>query len=968
MDYNPLDFVVRTLSGRLPDADFAYDEYAASPATATGELPRDLSGRFANRLSAAPNPRAAEFVPQQSGPKPKVNSRHDLETLMKGGHHISLREGVTSSFSKPQLASAILFEVTKAESDLQGATELRYLPLVETGTARTLSVLRSARSPQTQGPYWGVASSRSSSVSSAASAGQTPTAPLSKDRPLDILPGTKRYIDRARAHRSFNIAPTAGLGAASNGILSERTMPMMPSCQWPSGEVPVEIFEMITQSLSHRDVRNMRLVCNEFESKASPALFREVVVPFTAELYDMIEDDVSARLCNMSMTNGNGISAGISSLPGASHSYQSAEDGYYYRKSDDTAPKHGLRVFQGFGPHMNKFGIRFEVTEADLYASPSKKTNFKHVDAYHGGYEWPPPGYVRFGRLASLEKIADETPRMTAALATLVNVQEIGLCLDSGLGFLSGPDRSHHDMVFDRPAALFDEADLTKRPKSDGAEAFWSSLLQSHNSFNADARLAHERFMSCVLQTDRNGSAELPSVVDTAYDDTTLWPSVNADGMLSGASLTTPLRGVFYTTSETINTLAATPRKDLPPVIPACLTSQQKQWILETGWAQSAFLDTYILAIGDNPQVFHQITKVTISKMSSGLLSQLDRDAFWDALPSAKDVTLLVSPDWRTVCKDDAGCAITPPVAPSRAVTTFHAVVRRMAHLDEIKRLRIGYTDGGENAKGMFGRNQNLMPAPIALLDQLLRPDPQVLSFDHIEDLTLVNCWITPRSLMHLTATQTITAVSGKKLTFDSVSLTANTRAELQNSAKIFTGTAMHEFREGCWPGLINELQRLVQPFYPEIDSLSGFVHPELSEPEEEPAPYQKITFASCGYVVLPNLANTFDQSAIELGPTMIPNQFDPDPTLHGAEFFRRRAEQIRPHMLSSRDEYIGRIVPWIGSREVTMFRTWKMQVGLPEGEGEDAEYDGLPKRGTGRFWGCVQTDVPLYSVLGGGL
>jgi hypothetical protein len=956
-----------------PDGESS-DNNSASDAAGPSNYADAAAGRrlqevplsnLASRVATPLNPRAADYKPT----KPKVNTLRDLEALMNKGHSTILREGVDIISSIKQIGSAVLFEARRDDSGLHGATEVRYLPLVSIG-GRTVPVVRSA-APES--PI-----SRRRPTIQPTSAPTTPTiptripVPMSEDRPLDILPEAKRHIDRARARRSLDRAPVEEPKAASSSILdSSSTLNRndtataqsgQSSGQWPSGEVPVEIFEMITRSLSHRDVSNMRLVCKEFESKASPALFKEVVVPFTAELYDMVEEDVSARLCNAPMLDHNGVTDRFPSLLPVPKSHRVNEDGLYYRKSSDTVSGHGLRVFEGFGPHMNKFGIRFEVTEADLSASLAKKIDTKHFEAYHGGYDWPPPGYARFGRLASLEKIADETPRMTAALAKLVNVREIGLSLDSGLGFLGGPDRSPHDMIFEGSTAMFESA-LLSRPRIPDAGALWRCLRKSHSCFTGSDRLAQERLVCCVLASGRDGSAELPTVAGTEYDDTSLWLSVQAEGVLGGIDLDRPVRGIFYTTNEEVNADDMVHMK-YPPLSPACLTNEQKQWILETGWAQSAFLDTYILAIGDNPQVFHQVTKVTISKMSSGLLTKLDHDSFWDALPNMEDVTLLVGTDWREVCKDEAGCAITPPVEPSLAATTFHAVMHRVAQLENIKKLRFGYTDGGENAKGMFGRNMNLMPAPIATLGQLLSANPEALSFDHVEDLTLVNCWITPRLLMHLTSTQTTSAISGRMLTLDSVSLTANTWPELQDSAHINIGT-IHMFREGCWPALVNELSHLVKPVQPEPEPFINFVDPGAPEPKAKPAPYQKITFVSCGYAVLPHLTHTFDQSAIEVGPDMRIARFDLDHGHHRSAWWRHRAEQIRPHMLSSKDDYIGKIVPWIGARELAVFRAWRMQVWPSAGEGADAEYDGFPKRGTGRFWGSVQAKEAPLSATG---
>jgi len=998
------EFFTDTLDAAFDAAQLAHDESGATNNSepATDQQSRGTSGRLADRAFTRSDSSATDHEHSQSNSKPNVNTLHDLLILMDKTDHFSFREGIDIRFNSAAIGtadddshvgSAVLFEASKVDSGPSGVTRVRYLPLVNKGvkttpqpssqtvaTPQTTAQLRARAQAQAQArtpaqnrafaqaraqaqaqarrlhamrPPTGMPSMPSPSEEVQT---QTPTVPVSKDRQLDISPDAKRSIDRARAQRDLGEVMTVSPSAAS-GTTPHRHLPLAstttsaPVGQWPRGTIPVELFETITETLSHRDIRNMRLVCKEFESKTSGVLFKEVVVPFTSDLYDMIEDDVSARLSNHPKPGSIQPPLSRASLPQIPHLQQANGDSMYYRKTGDAATKHGLRVFEGFGPHMNKFGIRLEVTEADLSMANWKTNNVKYVEAYHGGYSWPPPGYARFGRLAGLEKIADETPRMTAALATLVNVREIGLSLDNGLGVLGGPDRSLHDMIFDRSNAVFEESDLSQRPTSNGLERLWSHLRQSHSSFTTGGRLSQERLMSCIWTWSRYQSVQLPTVASaTEYDDSTLWPFFETDGILTGVDLATPIIGVFYTTSAEMDNNKS-PHDSYPPLSPASLTSEQNQWVLETGWAQSAFLDTYILALDDNPQVFHQITKVTISKISSGLLSKLDRDTFWAALPSVKDVTLLVSPDWRVVDKDEAGCAVTHSIAPSLAVSTFLAIIHRITTLEKIKRLRIGYTQGGEHAKGMFGRNNNLMPAPVAALDQLLLPDPDVLAFDHLEDVTLMNCWITPQALLQLASTQTAATVAGKTLTLESVSMTASLKLELQNYLQVHVGVRQ-QFRQGCWPWVIEDLRQFLQPVPKEPDPFSI----EPSEPQFDPAPYKKITFASCGYVVLPN-QTAMDQSAIEVGPTMVPAHFDLDHTVHSSDWFRHRAEQLRPHMQTSKDDYIGRIVPWLNHREIAVLKIWKMRVGLPQGEGQDAEYDGFPTRGTGRFWGHIQTE-----------
>ncbi|KAF1343937.1 hypothetical protein BDV97DRAFT_305598 [Delphinella strobiligena] len=178
--------------------------------------------------------------------------------------------------------------------------------------------------------------------------------------------------------------------------------------RWIPGEVPVELFEAVTQYLSRDDIKSMRLVNREFERGVSRALFNTVVVPFNTELYDMIEQDKG----------------------------------------------HGLRVFEGFGSHIRRFGMSFEVKE-DALRNPPQKKALDQLDSYFGSYKWPSTEYTRFGELAGLERTADETSQMKLAFSHLHKVQHLALCLDSGLGWISGPDKSMRTQILQRASPIF---------------------------------------------------------------------------------------------------------------------------------------------------------------------------------------------------------------------------------------------------------------------------------------------------------------------------------------------------------------------------------------------------------------------------------------------------------------------------------------------------------------------------------
>lgn len=831
--YNPLSFLPTTETNLATNNE----GLTVNPTNGTDRAPRRLSNR-ALEPNATLNPRAAAFVPHGWNARPiRLNTLRDLRALMH-----------TGSDDVP-LHSVTLFEA-KVVGSVAPTVEVRYLPL--------------------------------------AKAGHNCASPVDA---IDVLPKTKTHVAAARSHRNVSTKPSTQQQSSPIDPINQESNNSHTSVpvSWPMDTVPVELFGMITDYLTCRDIRNMRLACSEFDKKISTTLFKEVVVPFTSELYDMVEEDMSARMGGLRMDH---------KLP--------PSELINHRTTGQ--PNHGLRVFKSFGPHMRRFGIRFDVNEADLTVAPTKPS-FNRVQAYHGVYEWPPPGYSRFHRLANLEESADETPRMTAALSSLENVKEVGLSMYNGLGYLSGPDRSHHGIILSRPLILFETEESEQRAHSRDAEDFWSCLEESHRSLSAASPMENELLAICPLQIE-----DLPTIAGIHYDDTSAWPLLKASNTL-GSRIPVPCVGVLYTTSD--------PREDKFPVSPFNLTDLQNQWILETNWAQDAFLDTYILAVSDNPQIFHQVKKLNITKISSGLLPKLDSPGLWKALPQLSDVTLLVSPDWRTIGKDGAGLAATSPQPPSSAIAIYHAILHRVAVNECVSQLRLGFTDGGEHAQGIFARNANLMPAPLASLDDLFASLISPLSFPHVQTLTLTNCYLTPSALLSLAHSRPVTGT----LILDSVSLTAHPLPGSERlDAYVYSDPDRQElFREGSWPAVIQSLSN-----------------------------QQTVRYESCGYAVLPH-RHPWDQSRIDQGFGMF-RQPERD-GLGLADWFRARASVLKPHMMISRDEYLGRIVPWLEGRESAALRAFGMMVG-PVGVGMRAEFDGQPASGNGRFWGTVEVRV----------
>ncbi|KAF2216443.1 hypothetical protein CERZMDRAFT_33755 [Cercospora zeae-maydis SCOH1-5] len=650
--------------------------------------------------------------------------------------------------------------------------------------------------------------------------------------------------------------------------------------RWPDNRVPMEIFNLITTFLSRDDVKSMRLVNKDFEEKVSANLFASAVVPFNTELYDMIEEDSKAA----------------HRMPRPTPSAKAKGKAKAIDPTDQAVYKgHGLRVFQGFGPYFRRFGMSFEVAENQLARPPIKK-ELDHVTSYYGSYEWPHQQYTRFAGLAGLERTADETLRMKAAFSNLGRVQELGLSIDSGLGWLNGPDMSVHARVFQRPSSVFGPSRPTPDQQAQDAQTFWQALQET----------APSTFTECSP------------------------PNV--------------LHGLLYTTfgQPDSNSSAA---YDKSALVPAELRKEQKEWLLETDWAQRAFLECYMLAVMDNPANFRNVKVLTIAKVSSGLLPILSREAFWQALPSVTDVTIHVKPDWRTVERDNAGFAETCPRHPSEAVNTFYRCMLRdrLCLKSTIKKLNLGWTAGGEHAEGIFARNNHILPAPISPLEQSTAVNDQSgLVFSFVEHLTLHNCWITPVTLERLVKNHADKAL--KTLTLDSVSMTAHPRFAAgtqaqQNQAEPSHWTKGH--RGGSWAEVLDK----VSPGPVFRDFL------DQPQPWEEPSPtrpptcLQAIEFKSCGYVKLVN-NTSMDQATIEAGSEH-----------HLSPWFRARQSALQPAMMTTNDRYIGRIVQHMAEHEGNALAfAWGLREGWHDrAKAEEVEYDGLLLGGTGRFSGKIE-------------
>ena len=114
--------------------------------------------------------------------------------------------------------------------------------------------------------------------------------------------------------------------------------------------LPLEIYELIMSNLSRDDVEALRLTCKEIEYRISHILFKTVVVPFNPEIYGMLH---RPRRLSGSKKSSTPSARGLSKF-------------FWQGKCDPNLYiGHGVDVFRGFGPHIKKYGMSFEVDEGE---------------------------------------------------------------------------------------------------------------------------------------------------------------------------------------------------------------------------------------------------------------------------------------------------------------------------------------------------------------------------------------------------------------------------------------------------------------------------------------------------------------------------------------------------------------------------------------------------------------------------
>ncbi|KAK8203433.1 hypothetical protein BKA81DRAFT_277662, partial [Phyllosticta paracitricarpa] len=370
-------------------------------------------------------------------------------------------------------------------------------------------------------------------------------------------------------------------------------------------------------------------------------------------------------------------------------------------------------IFGKYGNSIKNFGIRFELPAAIL-AAPPEKHLLEPRETYWGHYDWPAPFYLRFDHLKDLEGEVDEGFGVREAFSKIRKVEELAISVDNSLGWLVGPDKSIQDMVLNEKEGIVKHKFETPSRKSMAQRKFWK-LIESH----------------------------YPHLASLHRSD--LWCS--------------SLHLV-----------------DNHPICPNRLSTRQIELLLENWWIQHAFLTSYIVSVIDILPPSAQVHTLNIARLPADFLQLFCRADFWASLPNLRTLKIFVAGQFREVHLNDFGEATSSYVKPSRAVPIFlHLLKEYISPLPNVTQLSFGWASGGEHEKGLYGRNVHLLPAPfmseVPSLQGLGRwiTFDSVVTFPHVEDLHIKNCWATAEAIVDLARFNVKHRL--RRLTLESVSL-----------------------------------------------------------------------------------------------------------------------------------------------------------------------------------------------------
>ncbi|KAI1098247.1 hypothetical protein F4804DRAFT_350602 [Jackrogersella minutella] len=695
---------------------------------------------------------------------------------------------------------------------------------------------------------------------------------------------------------------------------------------WPSGRLPVELFMNVAQNLPREDLKSMRLVNREFNTKMMCYFLRQVVINFGPEL---------------SMTLDSGEDPGHSS-----HSIDVTE-----RLMDSD-------VFRNFGPDIYRLGLAFELDERDL-ATPSTG-DLEEVHIRHWGvYRWPSQQTDNQyqSHLDNVTMSLENSQGIFRLLSTVKNVQELALSCDGGLGYLQGPDVNPLQPPGRPP--IFGDPNAVRTTPDDSIKVIFDKPYK--------LEMLERKLVAAGID-----SAELPTVLYELLKQ----ECVGLDELVyeerTRASLRRNRHGQDVTRRKAFD--------DSIRLQPDQLTETQMRFLYQHVTAQQALVNSFLIAVIDNGPSYAHLTKVNIARLPSFHVDILCRNEFWASLPGLDEVALGVIPDWREVSMKDKYTAEVRQVHPSDAIPkVFNLLHNYIGKVSRIKRLHFEWLCGGELAAGCIQRLSYVLPAPFLkahrrVIDSSMN---NLLILPFIKHLSLKNCWFAPNVFYRLTHTMALVG-SLESLELETVSLSGppiirgpmdDIEANAGGPPKGLPKPPSYEGDGGkpvlkkyaipelSWPHIIDMLtpgETMIERIYAENAKFDG----DLIRIRKD-LKLRKLVFKSCGYV---DIRDHRFISTRRFHPPGWPGFITGVESDNLAEHSAKRW-QLQQFLQVSTDRHLGKITKLLRDSEGDALRKyWGFRTGWAGVYDQSilaaAEADFIYNAGLGRFSGTIEHDA----------
>ncbi|RDW59988.1 hypothetical protein BP5796_11594 [Coleophoma crateriformis] len=634
----------------------------------------------------------------------------------------------------------------------------------------------------------------------------------------------------------------------TRGLFSMESRNTTSNLTWPTSDakrLPVEIFVIIASHLSRQSIQSMRLVCKEFEEKISEYLFRVVVVPFKPEIYGITpepnhggmlhENDIlkgSIMLQDKGMRVFQGFGQHIKRF---ALSFEFDEDKLARPpvKSDQEAITSFWGIyrwpFKSYNRYSQLEGLEQTADETRTMAKALRFiTNASELGlSVDGGLGWlagPDINMVVLERDGSVPVFGESRfPLDDASNVERIRKAKARAARFSGTSFEDTTTSSEWSALERMlTEAGYGGADLERSVQTLldserlGSSTASSSSTSTQTTYPAFRRMQKGRFsngrparsvstsiaaqninaatMSLLLpNTTPNSSTQVDSVHDIPGDADAESPGQEVSNQnlvafpVSISDDDDDDDNAFQIITDNSHPAIKT---EVCPLKPNDLTNAQKEMLLEMEWAQRAFMQSYAIAIIDNPVTFQNITTLTIARLPNRHLPILRREDFWDSLPRVNKLSIAVIPDWREVVKLPTSWVQDNRVEPSQSITGVYQLLQdQISRRKNIEAVHFEWLCGGEESPGIFSRNQHVLAAPLTSKAPEMvnrRQQTQILTLPYVKHLSLKNCWISPHVILQFVSSLKHGHLEG--LLLDSVSLCAPVSNNAQPN--ILTGHA----------------------------------------------------------------------------------------------------------------------------------------------------------------------------------